>query len=302
MSHSIKSSKGKSVLATICIVVALFLTTSLANAHDPLFLTTDQQTPSTGPYLPDGTISFAFYGEFSEPNETRGFQAYFEQGDFFQLELLIPAQNPEQILENEKLPYLLITSPNGIEEIIYPNIRIRFDEPFTNTSYFTLIKEQRTALAGVYEITIVSRSPSRFTSAIGTSERFGTPVQRAGDRPTTFDETTQRVNEWHEKIEIPSPEEEKETISEQTEINPAPNSQEKDIEPEPQITESNQSSIMGNSNQNPANNTDNQETETIDSSTNRTIWFLVLLTIVAIPVSIIVKRLRKSNLFDNNNS
>lgn len=302
MSHSIKSSKGKSVLATICIVTALFLTTSLANAHDPLFLTTDQQTPSTGPYLPDGTISFAFYGEFSEPNETRGFQAYFEQGDFFQLELLIPAQNPEQILENEKLPYLLITSPNGIEEIIYPNIRIRFDEPFTNTSYFTLIKEQRTALAGVYEITIVSRSPSRFTSAIGTSERFGTPVQRAGDRPTTFDETTQRVNEWYEKIEIPSPKEEKETISEQTEINPAPNSQEKDIEPEPQITESNQSSIMGNSNENPANNTDNQETETIDSSTNRTIWFLVLLTIVAIPVSIIVKRLRKSNLFDNNNS
>tara|TARA_B100001094_G_scaffold186611_1_gene180818 strand:- start:441 stop:1349 length:909 start_codon:yes stop_codon:yes gene_type:complete len=302
MSHSIKSSKGKSVLATICIVIALFLTTSLANAHDPLFLTTDQQTPSTGPSLPDGTISFAFYGEFSEPNETRGFQAYFEQGDFFQLELLIPAQNPEQILENEKLPYLLIISPNGIEEIIYPNIRIRFDEPFTNTSYFTLIKEQRTALAGVYEITIVSRSPSRFTSAIGTSERFGTPVQRAGDRPTTFDETTQRVNEWYEKIEIPSPKEEKETISEQTEINPAPNSQEKDIEPEPQITESNQSSIMGNSNENPANNTDNQATETIDSSTNRTIWFLVLLTIVAIPVSIIVKRLRKSNLFDNNNS
>ena len=74
------------------------------------------------------------------------------------------------------------------------------------------------------------------------------------------------------------------------------------MEPEPQITESNQSSIMGNSNQNPANNTDNQATETIDSSTNRTIWFLVLLTIVAIPVSIIVKRLRKSNLFDNNNS
>ncbi|MBU98243.1 MAG: hypothetical protein CL429_04025 [Acidimicrobiaceae bacterium] len=290
------------MLATICIVIALFLTTSLANAHDPLFLTTDQQTPSTGPSLPDGTISFAFYGEFSEPNETRGFQAYFEQGDFFQLELLIPAQNPEQILENEKLPYLLIISPNGIEEIIYPNIRIRFDEPFTNTSYFTLIKEQRTALAGVYEITIVSRSPSRFTSAIGTSERFGTPVQRAGDRPTTFDETTQRVNEWYEKIEIPSPKEEKETISEQTEINPAPNSQEKDIEPEPQITESNQSSIMGNSNENPANNTDNQATETIDSSTNRTIWFLVLLTIVAIPVSIIVKRLRKSNLFDNNNS
>ena len=74
------------------------------------------------------------------------------------------------------------------------------------------------------------------------------------------------------------------------------------MEPAPQITESNQSSKIDNSNENPANNTDNQETETIDSSTNRTIWFLVLLTIVAIPVSIIVKRLRKSNLFDNNNS
>ena len=62
--------------------------------------------------------------------------------------------------------------------MLYPNIRTRFDEPFTNTSYYTLVKERGSAQEGIYEITIIARAPARFTTAIGTSERFGTPVER----------------------------------------------------------------------------------------------------------------------------
>ena len=69
-----------------------------AHAHDPLFLNVEQSTPERGPYLPDGTISFALYGEFTEAGGTRGFQAMFQEGDYFQLELLIPARAPEENL------------------------------------------------------------------------------------------------------------------------------------------------------------------------------------------------------------
>ena len=177
---------------TACFTITLLtlcISTNQANAHDPLFLTSEQSTPDTGPYLPDGTISFAFYGEFLVEGETRGFQANFQEGDFFQLELLIPARAPEETLTNEQLPYLLIISPDGSEKALYPSIRTRFDEPFTNTSYYTLISNQDTAMSGAYSITIISRYAARFTTAIGTSERFGTPVERAGDRPSTFSET-----------------------------------------------------------------------------------------------------------------
>ena len=171
---------------------------SVSHAHDPLFLLPDQETPSQGPLLPDGTISFALYGEFLAEGETRGFQANFNDGDVFQLELLIPALDPEQSLQQDQLPFLRLTIPDGSEQTLYPSIRTRFDEPFTNTSYFTLIQERGTAQGGVYDVMIVSRAPARFTTAIGIKEQFGTPVQRAGERPSSFSETSDRLGEWYD--------------------------------------------------------------------------------------------------------
>ena len=45
---------------------------------------------------------------------------------------------------------------------------------------------------------IVSRTPARFTTAIGIKEQFGTPVQRAGERPSSFTETSDRLDEWYD--------------------------------------------------------------------------------------------------------
>ena len=175
-------------LTSLVVSFILFVTlwVSVSHAHDPLFLLPEQETPSQGPLLPDGTISFALYGEFLAEGETRGFQANFADGDVFQLELLIPALDPEQSLQQDQLPFLQLTIPDGSERTLYPSIRTRFDEPFTNTSYFTLIQERGTAQGGVYDVMIVSRAPARFTTAIGIKEQFGTPVQRAGERPSSF--------------------------------------------------------------------------------------------------------------------
>ena len=66
-----------------------------AGAHDPLFLTEEQTMPETGPFLPDGTISFAIYGDLAGAGDTRGFQVEFDDGDRLLIEMLIPALSPE---------------------------------------------------------------------------------------------------------------------------------------------------------------------------------------------------------------
>ena len=280
-------------LSLISLVVSfIFFVTlwaSVSHAHDPLFLLPDQETPSQGPLLPDGTISFALYGEFLAEGETRGFQANFKNDDLFQLELLIPALDPEQSLQQDQLPFLRLTLPDGSEQTLYPSIRTRFDEPFTNTSYFTLIQERGIAQGGVYDVMIVSRAPARFTTAIGIKEQFGTPVQRAGERPSSFTETSDRLDEWYdnsnsnplresdsgnsitpdaETLAAPAPE----TAAETTEI-PSENS-----EPKPTT---------------PGQDVEDLKTND-ESSTNQTLWLLAIIAIVAIPVALTIRRILRS--------
>ena len=261
-----------------------------AHAHDPLFLTAEQPTPEKGPYLPDGTISFALYGEFTEAGETRGFQASFQEGDFFQLELLIPALIPEENLADDQLPFLLVAGPNGSEEVLYPNIRTRFDEPFTNTSYITLIKKQASASEGIYDITIVSQHAARFTVAIGIQERFGTTVERAGDRPSAFDETRERLGEWYSEpttSEEPLTAEAKDEPQEKQQLDePDQSIPKQSIGPEPQQ--------------------DSEKTETQTQSEepeqskqpNRAIWLVVLIAVASIPVTLVIRRIRRLTISD----
>tara|TARA_B100001778_G_scaffold82626_1_gene67025 strand:- start:2240 stop:3118 length:879 start_codon:yes stop_codon:yes gene_type:complete len=289
----VKQSFSLRFLSLISLVVtSIFFATlwaSVSHAHDPLFLLPDQEAPTQGPLLPDGTISFALYGEFLTEGETRGFQANFEDGDLFQLELLIPALNPEQSLQQDQLPFLRLTTPDGSEQTLYPSIRTRFDEPFTNTSYFTLIQERGTAEDGVYDIVIVSRAPARFTTAIGIKEQFGTPVQRAGERPSSFTETSDRLGEWYDNSS-PDPLQESnddhssspiaETLdASAAEISaeelgaPSENLESRPVTPEQDV----------------------EDLETGDEpSTNQTLWLLVIIAIVAIPVAIAIRRILRS--------
>ena len=264
-------------------------TTSIAYAHDPLFLTPEQSTPQEGPYLPDGTISFALYGEFFEADETRGFQANFQEGDFFQLELLIPARAPEENLAENQLPYLLVVKPDNTEETLYPSIRTRFDEPFTNTSYYTFIKEQGTAIEGIYDITVVSRHPARFTVAIGFQEQFGTTVERAGDRSSAFGETRDRLEQWYNEPTTTGIEE---SSTDQVTDDQQSNQQ---ADTTVQSTPAQSTSPVT---QQDSDKTDEQvpnEGSSQSKQPNRAIWVIVLIAVIMIPVGFVIRRIRKAN-------
>ena len=280
-------------LSLISLVVSfIFFVTlwaSVSHAHDPLFLLSDQETPSQGPLLPDGTVSFALYGEFLAEGETRGFQANFEDGDLFQLELLIPALDPEQSLQQDQLPFLKLTKPDGSEQTLYPSIRTRFDEPFTNTSYFTLIRERGTAQGGVYDVVIVSRAPARFTTAIGIKEQFGTPVQRAGERPSSFAETSDRLGEWYDNSNSDPLRESDDENSVSSDTETLEGSAPETAIEEPEIP----SEDLGTQPVIPKQGVEDSKTGD-EPSTNQTLWLLVIIAIVAIPVAIAIRRILRS--------
>ena len=66
----------KKLLFITAILLGL-LPASIASAHDPIILTSEQQTPADGPLLVDGTISFALDGSLDTGGDTRGFRVQF---------------------------------------------------------------------------------------------------------------------------------------------------------------------------------------------------------------------------------
>ena len=291
--NNVVLSFSRRFLSLISLVVSfIFFVTlwaSVSHAHDPLFLLSDQETPSQGPLLPDGTVSFALYGEFLAEGETRGFQANFEDGDLFQLELLIPALDPEQSLQQDQLPFLKLTKPDGSEQTLYPSIRTRFDEPFTNTSYFTLIRERGTAQGGVYDVVIVSRAPARFTTAIGIKEQFGTPVQRAGERPSSFAETSDRLGEWYDNSNSDPLRESDGENSVAPDTETLEGSVPETAVEEPEIP----SEGLGTQPITPEQGVEDLKTND-EPSTNQTLWLLAIIAIVAIPVALAIRRILRS--------
>ena len=291
--NKVIQSFSRRFLSLISLVVSfVFLVTlwaSVSHAHDPLFLLPDQEPPSQGPLLPDGTISFALYGEFLNEGETRGFQANFEDGDLLQLELLIPALDPEQSLQQEQLPFIRLTTPDGSEQTLYPSIRTRFDEPFTNTSYFTLIRERGTAQCGIYDVVIVSRAPARFTTAIGIKEQFGTPVQRAGERPSSFAETSDRLGEWYDNSNSDPLRESDDENSVASDTETLEGSAPETTVEEPEIP----SEDLGTQRATPEQGVEDLKTGD-EPSTNQTLWLLVIIAIVAIPVALAIRRILRA--------
>ncbi|MCX6531534.1 MAG: hypothetical protein NTY54_04335 [Actinobacteria bacterium] len=159
-----------------------FLPASLAKAHDPIILTSDQRTPSDGPLLLDGTISFALYGSLDTAGDTRGFRVKFNAGDPLYLSILIPDLAPENTLDDASLPFLNVEDPSGAILNFATTEKISFAEPFTGTNYVRLTEFNTTALGGTYSITVAGDSPARFTISVGKKEMFGTPVENITNR------------------------------------------------------------------------------------------------------------------------
>ena len=166
----------------LALVAPLALMPSVASAHDPIIIDDSQTTPESGPLLLDGTISFALYGVLGGGGDTRGFRVRLREGDRLTVELLVPNLAPETELSDAELPRVLIGAPDGTTWTLAPDMRVVFDEPFSRTSYLRLATFGEEAVAGDYEVTVTGTEPARFTVAVGTLERFGTPVENVIDR------------------------------------------------------------------------------------------------------------------------
>ena len=171
----------KKFLLAVLTLVAL-IPASVAKAHDPIILTPDQATPSNGPLILDGTISFALYGALDSPKDTRGFRVNFKDGDSLYLSILIPDLAPENQLDDASLPFLEITDPAGTTTKLSVSEKVSFAEPFTGTNYVRLTVYNSVAITGTYSVVVTGDSPGRFTVSVGQKEMFGTSVENVPNR------------------------------------------------------------------------------------------------------------------------
>ena len=171
----------KKLLFITAILLGL-LPASIASAHDPIILTSEQQTPADGPLLVDGTISFALYGSLDTGGDTRGFRVQFKEGDPLSISILIPDLSPENTLDDVSLPFINVEDPNGTTEKLAITEKIPFPEPFTGTNYVRLTEFRGTAIGGIYSVTVMGDSPARFTVSVGEIEMFGSPVENIPNR------------------------------------------------------------------------------------------------------------------------
>jgi hypothetical protein len=183
-----------------------------ASAHDPIFLTSQHERAETGPFLPDGTISFAFYGDLGSEKETRGFQAEFQEGQTLQISMLIPAALPETNLQFDDLPVLKVTRPDGTSFDLAAEMSVEFYEPYTGTSYVRVNEFREVAQEGIHDFLLNGNFAARFVVSIGAIEQFGTPVKRyarpfslgSGSDPLTqwFSNAPEQINETDERLSV----------------------------------------------------------------------------------------------------
>ena len=72
-----------------------------------------------------------------------------------------------------KLPVATITYPSGKQVVVKLNERTTFFEPYSRTTYLYLGRFTETAEAGIYKISIKSKSAAKITVAIGQQEIRG---------------------------------------------------------------------------------------------------------------------------------
>ena len=169
-------------LLFIAAVLLGLLPASIASAHDPIILTSDQRTPIDGPLLVDGTISFALYGSLDTGGDTRGFRVQFKEGDPLSISILIPDLSPENTLDDVSLPFVNVEDPNGTTVKLSITEKVPFPEPFSGTNYVRLTEFRGTAIGGIYSVTVTGDSPARFTVSVGEKEMFGSPVENIPNR------------------------------------------------------------------------------------------------------------------------
>lgn len=148
-----------------------------AAAHQPVVLLNSDTTPSVGPLLVDGTVSFAVRAAFSKAGQKKAFRAALKEGDQLDVQYLIVDKKPENKLKNLQLPQLVITSPSGKKIVMKFTERTEFYEPWGRTTYFYLGRLSEVGEAGVYNFVATSRAKAEITIAVGEKEIPGEVVR-----------------------------------------------------------------------------------------------------------------------------
>jgi hypothetical protein len=148
-----------------------------AAAHQPVVLLNSDTTPSAGPLLVDGTVSFAVRAAFSKAGQKKAFRAALKEGDQLDVQYLIVDKKPENKLKNSQLPQLVITSPSGKKIVMKFTERTEFYEPWGRTTYFYLGRLSEVGEAGVYNFVATSRAKAEITIAVGEKEIPGEVVR-----------------------------------------------------------------------------------------------------------------------------
>ncbi len=164
---------GARMVLTPVITTALLMQPQTAYAHQPVDLGLKNITADQGPILADGTVSFAIRANFTKANQTRGFRAVLKSSELLNFEYLIIDRAPENKYAMSKLPTATITYPSGKQVVVKLNERSKFFEPYSSTNYLYLGRFSETAEAGIYKISIKSKSAAKITVAIGQQEIRG---------------------------------------------------------------------------------------------------------------------------------
>ncbi len=164
---------GARMVLTPVITTALLMQPQTAYAHQPVDLGLKNITADQGPILADGTVSFAIRANFTKANQTRGFRAVLKSSELLNFEYLIIDRAPENKYAMSKLPIATITYPSGKQVVVKLNERSKFFEPYSSTNYLYLGRFSETAEAGIYKISIKSKSAAKITVAIGQQEIRG---------------------------------------------------------------------------------------------------------------------------------
>ena len=141
-----------------------------ASAHQPVVLLNSDTTPSAGPLLVDGTVSFAIRAAFTKAGQKKAFRAALKEGDQLDVQYLIVDKRPENRLKNSQLPQLVITSPSGKRIAMKYTERTEFYEPWGRTTYFYLSRISEVAEPGIYSFVATSRAKAEITIAVGEKE------------------------------------------------------------------------------------------------------------------------------------
>jgi hypothetical protein len=156
----------------LLVAVSMFtpLLTTPASAHTPVTLLDSDTTPSAGPLLVDGTISFAIRASFSKSGQKKAFRAALKKGEELVVEYLIVDKKPENAMKNAKLPQLVVTSPSGKKMAIKFNERTDFYYSSLNTNFIYLARYRVPAEAGIYQFVATSRAPAAVVLVVGEKE------------------------------------------------------------------------------------------------------------------------------------